>query len=86
MIVNAMNEEIIENIGGKLNTTLNEMMRSFTDTDFEVKTFDDSSYIDIDSMVDQLLPCNNSFSVMSLNILSMNAKFDKLTTLLYNSK
>ena len=76
-----INEEILENIGGKSQNNLNEILRNFTDTDFEVKTFDDSSYIDIDSMTDNLKPHEKSFSLMSLNIQSINAKFDKLTTL-----
>ena len=50
--------------------------------DFEVQTFDDSSYIDIDSMTDNLRPHKKSFSLLSLNIQSINAKFDKLTSLL----
>ena len=29
-------------------------MRNFTDMGFEVQTFDDSSYIDIDSMTDHI--------------------------------
>ena len=37
---------------------------------------------DIDSMTDNLKPHEKSFSLMSLNIQSINAKFDKLTTLL----
>ena len=77
-----INEEILENIGGKSQNNLNEILRNFTDTDFEVQTFDDSSYIDIDSMTDNLKPHEKSFSLMSLNIQSINAKFDKLTTLL----
>ena len=77
-----INEEILENIGGKSQNNLNEILRNFTDTDFEVQTFDDSSYIDIDSMTDNLKPQEKPFSLMSLNIQSINAKFDKLTTLL----
>ena len=57
-------------------------MRNFTDRDFEVQTFDDSSYIDIYSTTDNLKPHEKSSFLVSLNIQSMNAKFDKLTTLL----
>ena len=82
MADNDINEEILENIGGKSQNNLNEILRNFTDADFEVQTFDDSSYIDIDSMTDNLKPHEKSFSLMSLNIQSINAKFDKLTTVL----
>ena len=77
-----INEEIYENVGGKSQNNLNEILRNFTDTDFEVQTFDDSSYIDIDSMTDNPKPHEKSFSFMSLNIQSINSKFDTLTTLL----
>ena len=60
-----INEEILENIGGKSQNNLNEILRNFTDTDFEVQTFDDSSYIDIDSMTDNLKPHEKSFSLES---------------------
>ena len=77
-----INEEILKNIRGKSQNNLNEILRNFTDTDFEVQIFDDSSYIDIDSMRDNLKPHEKSFSLMSLNIQSINAKFDNLKTLL----
>ena len=69
-----INEEILENIGGKSQNNLNEILRNSTDTDFEVQTFDDSSYIDIDidSMPDNLKPNEKSFSLMSLNIQSIH--------------
>ena len=40
----------------KSQNNLNEILTNFTDTDYEVQTFDDSSYIDIDSMTDNLKP------------------------------
>ena len=77
MIAEDINEEILKNVGGKLNNNLNEILRSFTDTDFEIQTFSD-----IESMENKLKPHINSFSIVSLNIQSINAKFDKLTTLI----
>ena len=38
--------------------------------------------VDIDSMIDNLKPHEKSFSLISLNIQSINAKFDNFTTLL----
>ena len=40
-------EEILRNIGGKSQNNADEILRNFSDTDFEVQTFDDPSYIDI---------------------------------------
>ena len=41
----------------------------------------ESPYIDIDYLSDQLIPHTKKFSVLSVNIQSINAKFDKLLAL-----
>ena len=45
------NDEILRNIGGKAKNNLNEILNNFTDTDFEIDTFSESPYIDIDSLM-----------------------------------
>ena len=72
------NDEIHRNIGGKSKNDLNEILNNFTDTDFEIDTFSESLYIDIDSLSEQFIPHTKKFSVLSVNIQSINAKFDKL--------
>ena len=42
------NDEILRNIGGKFKNNLNEILDNFTDIDFEIDTFIESPYIDID--------------------------------------
>ena len=76
------NDEILRNIGGKSKNNLNEILNNFTDTDFEIDTFSESPYIDIDSLSEQLIPHTKKFSVLSVNIQSINAKFDKLLALI----
>ena len=44
------NDEILRNIGGKSKNNLNEILNNFTDTDFEIDTFNESPYIDIDPL------------------------------------
>ena len=69
-----INEEMLKNITGKSQNNLNDTLRNFNDTDFEVQTFDDSSYIDAVSMVaDNPKPHEKSFSLMGLDIESINA-------------
>ena len=75
-------DEILRNIGGKSKNNLNEILNNFTDTDFEIDTFSESPYIDIDSLSEQLIPHTKKFSVLSVNIQSINAKFDKLLALI----
>jgi len=79
---NQKNDEILNNIGGKHVNNLNEILRNFTDSDFELKTYDESPYIDIDSVGQMLVSQSKKFSVLSINIQSLNAKYDKLTTLI----
>ena len=44
--------------------------------------FSESPYIDIDSLSEQLTPHTKKFSVLSVNMRSINVKFDKLLTLI----
>ena len=76
------NDEILRNIGGKSKNDLNEILNNFTDTDFEIDRFSESPYIDIDSLSEQLIPHTKKFSVLSVNIQSIKAKFDKLLALI----
>ena len=76
------NDEILRNIGGKSKNNLNEIFNDFTDTDFEIDIFSESPCIDIDSLSEQLIPQTKKFSVLSVNIQSINAKFDKLLALI----
>ena len=77
-----VNDEILRSIGGKSKNNLNEILNNITDTDFEIDTFSESPYIDIDSLSEQLLPHTKKFSVLNVNIQSINAKFDKLLALI----
>ena len=76
------NDEIFRNIGAKSKNDLNEILNNFTDTDFEIDTFSESPYIDIDSLSEQLIPHTKKFAALSVNIQSINAKFDKLLALI----
>ena len=75
-------DEILRNIGGKSKNNLKKKSNNFTDTDFEIDTFIESPYFDIDSLREQLKPHTKKFSVLSVNIQSINVKFDKLLTLI----
>ena len=77
-----LNDGLLRNIGGKSKNDLNEILNIFTDTDFEIETFSKSPYIDIDFLSEQLSPHTKKFSVLSVNIQSINAKFDKLLALI----
>ena len=54
--VHNLDDEILRNIGGKSKINLNEILRDFTDTNFEIRTHGESPYIDTDSIVKHLQP------------------------------
>ena len=62
---------------------LNEILRSFDDDpNNELRTYTDSPYITLDSLVTLLSKKTDQFSILNLNIQSLNSKFDAFTALL----
>ena len=60
---------------------LNEILHSFHDSSDEIKTFNHSPYIDIDGSKSDLLGLKDKFTVLSINIQGLNAKFDMLSAM-----
>ena len=62
---------------------LNDLLRTFSDDpNNEVKTFKCSPYIDIEGLTPLLSRYKDAFVLLSLNIQSINSKFDALTAVL----
>ena len=62
---------------------LNDLLRTFSDDpNNEVKTFTCSPYIDIEGLTPLLSRYKDALVVLSLNIQSINSKFDTLTAVL----
>ena len=62
---------------------LNEILRSFDDDpNNELRTYTDSPYITLDSLVTLSSKKTDQFSILDLNIQSLNSKFDAFTALL----
>ena len=62
---------------------LNDTLRTYIDDpNNEVKTYSDSLYISTEEIENVLKQNDNKFSILSLNIQSLNSKYDSLTTLL----
>ena len=77
-----LDEEILKNVGGKTANNLINILQDFNDTDFEIQTYNESPYVDIDNLPITLKPHSSNFSILNINIQIINAKFDKLTVLL----
>lgn len=82
MVNEYLDDQILKHVGGKYANNLNEILGNYDDTEFEIRTFGESHYVAIDSLPSVLLPIPNKFSLLSINIQSINPKFDKLATLL----
>ena len=74
----ASDHAILSNLGG---FELNNLISILDIEDDEPQIIQHSSYYDIDSLKKLISKHNNIFSVLSLNIQSINAKFSELETL-----
>ena len=77
------NLRVIENNCLSGNVDLNDLLRTFhDDPNNEVRSFMCSPYIEIESLMPVLSKYISNFSVLSLNIQSLNSKFDTLLAIL----
>ena len=80
---NCDNPRATENIHSSDDIDLNDLLRTFhDDPNNEVKSFTCSPYIEIDSLTPVLSRYKANFYVLSLNIQSINSKFDALLAIL----
>ena len=68
--------KILKHVGGNVKNNLNEVLKSFDDSEDEIKTFGYSPYIDISNLHTNVP--KDKFTVLSMNIQSIFAKFDNL--------
>ena len=62
---------------------LNDTLRTYIDDpNNEVKTYSDSLYISTEEVENVLKQHDNKFSILSLNIQSLNSKYDSLSIFL----
>ena len=63
---------------------LNHILSTFVDSEQEIATFCDSSYITISDIQSIIKNHDKEFSILSLNTQSINAKFDKIYAIVNN--
>ena len=68
--------EVLKHVGGLKENDLNEVLRNFDDSEEEIQTFCYSPYIDISNL--DSISMKGKFSILSLNVQSIFAKFDNL--------
>ena len=82
MNTDSLVNNILKNFGGTAKNNLNEILCNIDDLDNDISIASDSPYIDSNNVVHTLKPFSHNFSVLALNIQSLNAKFDNLKILL----
>ena len=72
-----------ENLTGTEND-LNHVLSSFVDSEHEIVNFHDSRYIDMSDIKSVFKQSLSNFHILSLNVQSINAKFDNLFPIINN--
>ena len=75
-------DEILKVYGGSNSNNLNNLLHTFHDSEDEISTMQHSHYYDWDGLQDIMITNKGDFSLLSLNIQSIRAKFDKFNSLL----
>ena len=79
---NHPNLDILNNYGGIDTNSLLSVTNMFEDDNNEINLIKQSRYFSIDDLISCLNNKHECFSIMSLNIQSINAKFNSFTTLI----
>ena len=80
----SLESDILRNFGGLPPNDLNSLLQTNEDLNPEIQTFDHSPYYDCATLDAALISNSHQFTVLSINIQSIAAKFDKLTAFLHN--
>jgi hypothetical protein len=75
-------DEILKNYGGVERNSLNNLIVNNDDIENIVTITANSPYIDTENIVEYMKPFRDKFSILNLNVQSINAKFDKLLLVL----
>ena len=75
-------DDILAQFGGPITNDLNHVLKLNEDYDEVDVTFTSSPYIDLHSDTPFVRPRRNTFNVLSVNIQSINAKFNNLLPVL----
>ena len=78
--------DLLKNLGGVTNNNLNSVLKLDAEYDEPVELYSHSDYYDLDSLVTMLQKDDQKFYSLSLNIESLNAKFNQFCALLEGLK
>ena len=81
MMSDTLSENILRNFGGVSVNCLNDLLNNVDDLECSISIASESPYVETKDLADYLEPLKNTFSILDLNIQSLNAKFDMLVSL-----
>ena len=81
MTAQTLANELLKNVGGVEKNNLNSVLQINSTRDDETDTFQPSGYYDIDSFIEILHSSIQTFTSLSINIESINSKFNNLSAL-----
>ena len=84
MATSDLANDLLRNIGGIDENNLNSILQIDSRHDDQIETFNPSNYYDIDSFIKVFENGDQMFTTLSLNIESINAKFNQLTSFMDN--
>ena len=82
MASNIIDKDVLKNFGGASRNCLNDLLNDADTLDNAISIASNSPYVDTEHLANYLKPLKQTFSVLGLNIQSLNAKFDKLHILI----
>ena len=77
-----LENDILSNYGGIVRNSLNELLSNKEDFDYAISIASDSPYVDRENIANYLKSHTHNFTVLDLNIQSINSKFDEFKLLL----
>ena len=78
----SLDGEMLKSFGGVTTNYLNTFITDTEDTESYLEKYSKSSYFDREKLVSLFKKSKQSFSVLSINIQSLNAKIDQLKIML----
>ena len=80
--ISNLDESILKNLGGLDSNSLLNMLNTTDEEDDIPQLMKHSPYVDLDSVADNMNKTTDNFTVLNLNIQSLNAKFNELAIFL----
>ena len=83
MTAQSLTDDLLKNVGGVDKNNLNTLLELSSKHDEQTQTFNQSYYYDIESLIEIFKSSDEKFTTISINIESINAKFNQFLSFLH---